>query len=128
VCTIFFSELDGALLLSHYMVCGSYAYSSRRQVLRLFLFMRVLFSTHCCCGSCYMCRTPYTCSRKQKLALRKSLQGHVPVEPKGESYGVLACRKSIAAWCVPISSPSLPRLSGSVVEDCKYDFCDSLKV
>jgi len=47
---------------------------------------------------------------------------------KGESYGVLACRKSIAAWCVPISSPSLPRLSGSVVEDCKYDFCDSLKV
>ena len=45
-----------------------------------------------------------------------------------ESYGVLACRKSIAAWCVPISSPSLPRLSGSVVEDCKYDFCDSLKV
>ena len=111
VCALFFfSELDGALLLSHYMVCGSYAYSSRQQVLCLFLFMRVLFSTHCCCGSCYMCRTPYTCSRKQKLALRKSLQGHVPVEPKGESYGVLACRKSIAAFdpgACQLAAPSL---------------------
>ena len=48
---------------------------------------------------------------------------------KLRSISLSEINRCFRSWRVPISSPlSLPRLSGSVVEDCKYDFCDSLKV